>query len=107
GDECTAVVQEDVFGLDVAMHDTPFVRVLQCVSDFARDAYRINHRELMLARESSAQCFSLHVRHHVEKKSVGGARVEQRKNVRMLQIGGKLDLLQKAFGAGNRGELRV
>ena len=43
--------------------------------------------------------------HDVEQEAVGLARVEQRQDVGMLEIGGDLDLGQEALGADDGGEL--
>ena len=47
---------------------------------------------------------TLDVRHHVVEEPVGFTRIEERQDVRMLQIGGGLDLLDKPLGPERRGE---
>ena len=44
-------------------------------------------------------------RHHVEQERVGLPGVVQRQDVRVLQVGGGLDLGEEAVGADHRGEL--
>ena len=60
---------------------------------------RFVDRELPLAVESLAKRFAFDVRHHVIEKTVGFARIEQRKDVRMIQPRRELDLAQKTLGA--------
>ena len=43
--------------------------------------------------------------HDVEQEAVGLARVEERQDVRVLEVGGELDLGQEPLGADHGGEL--
>ena len=61
------------------------VRVVERRADLLREADRVLHRELMLAREAVAQRLAFDEGHHVEEESVGLPGVEQRQDVRMLQ----------------------
>jgi hypothetical protein len=76
-------VQQDVLRLDVAVHHTEPMRVLERLRDLRRDADRILHRQLVLPVQSVPQAFPLHVRHHVEEEAAGLAGVEEREDVRM------------------------
>ena len=107
GDQRAAVVQQDVLGLDVAVDHAVPVRVVERVGDLARDPHRVVDRELLLAVEPVAERLALDERHDVVEEAVGLARVEQREDVRMLQIGGELDLGEEPLGAEHRGELGV
>ncbi len=98
-------MQEDVLGLDVAVDDAVLVGVLQRVGDLASDTERIVDGKLLLALEPVAERFAVDERHHVEHGAVDGARVEEREDVRVLQIRGGLDLRQEAVGADDGGEL--
>ena len=62
-------------------------------------------RELLLAVEPVAQRLALDEGHDVEEVAVGLARVEQRQDVRVLEVGRELDLGQEALGADHGGEL--
>jgi hypothetical protein len=86
-----------MFRLDVAVDDAGGVGVLQCVRDFARDAYGGVHRELTFALESAAERFSSNVRHPVKQEPVGITAVQQRQNVRMLQPRRRPDLGEKTL----------
>ena len=60
---------------------------------------------LFLPREPIAHRFALDERHHVEQEAVRDARIEERQDVRMLQIRRRLDLGEKALGADHGGQL--
>ena len=81
------------------------VRCADGVGHFARDAQRVVDRQLPLPVETRAQCFASDERHHVVQQPVGGARVEQRQDMRMLQLGGDLDLTQKPLGPERRAQV--
>ena len=81
------------------------VGVVERVGDLAGDPYGLVHRELLLARQPDAEALALDVRHDVEDEAVGLARVEQRQNVGVLEVGGGLDLGQEPLGAEDGGQL--
>ena len=101
------VVQQDVLGLDVAVHDAMPMRVLQRRRHLGGDADRVVDRQLLLAIEPRAQRLAVDEGHHVEQLSRRVSRVEQRQDVRMLQAGRDLDLLEEALGADHRRQLGV
>ena len=107
GDERLAVVQQDVLGLEVAMDDAVAVRVVERAGDRGGDADRFVDRELLLAIEPRAQRLAFDERHHVEEQPVGLARVEQRQQVRVLEVGRDLDLGEESLDAEDRAELRA
>jgi hypothetical protein len=55
GEQDPAVAQEDVLGLDVAVHDALLVRVLQCARHLPADAHRLLDAELGLPLEPLPQ----------------------------------------------------
>jgi hypothetical protein len=99
--------EHDVFGLDVAMHHSLFVRVGQRVRHVGRNAHGVSDRELFFSVESVAQRLALNVRHHVVEEASGGARVVQRQDVRMLQPRGRFDLEEEPVGPESRREFGV
>ncbi len=105
GDQRPIVVQQDVLGLDVAVDDAVPVGVVERVGDLARDPDGVGDRELLLAAQPVAQRLALDERHDVEEAAVRLARVEQRQDVRVLQIRRQLDLGEEPLGADHRGEL--
>ena len=68
---------------------------------------RLVDGELLLALEVLAQRLALDVRHHVVQKSFDLARIEQRKDVRVIEPRRDLDLAEKPVGAERRGEFRM
>ncbi len=107
GDQSAAVVEQNVVRLDVAMDHAAPVGILQPGGDFSRDPDRLRHRQLGFALEPGAERLTLHVGHDVEDRVQDLARIEQRKDVGMLEIGGSLDLLQEAAGSKEGREVRV
>src|SRR6266404_2521705 len=69
--------------------------------------YRFFDWKLSLAFEAFPQRLSLDIRHYVIEESFRFARVEQRKDVGVIQSRCKLDLTEKTIGAKRRRELRV
>ena len=87
------------------MDDTVPVRVVQRARDRRRQTHRIVHRQLLLALDPRAQRLALDVGHHIEQQSVGGAAVEEREQIRVLQVRGNLDLAEKALDADDGAEI--
>ena len=105
------------------MDDAVPVRVRQRAGDFGRDPERVGHRQLLLAGEPLPQRLALYVRHHVVQRretrvpgrelarvsrlsTLDESAVEQRQDVRMLEVRRRADLGEEAIGADRRGELR-
>ena len=63
--------------------------------------------QLLFTIQSLAQRFTLDVRHYIVQKSIGRARVEERKYVRMIESRGELDLSQETIRAERCGEIRM
>ena len=105
GHQRLAVVQQDVLRLDVPVHHAVAVGVVERRGDLGGDPHRVGHGELLLPVHPVAQRLPLDERHDVEEVAVGLARVEQRQDVRVLQVGRELDLGQEPLGADDRGEL--
>jgi hypothetical protein len=78
---------------------------LESAGYLLHQCHRLVHGKLFLPIETVAKRVTLHVRHHVEEEAVGRARVEQRQDVRVLQVGGGLDLGEETLGAHDRREL--
>ena len=107
GDDRLAVAQQNVLGLDVPMDDAVPVRVVERECRLARDTHRVGNRKLPFARHSIAKRFALDERHRVPEQPVRGPRIVHAQDVRMLQIGGELDLLLEPVRAECRAEVRV
>jgi hypothetical protein len=81
------------------------VGVVQGVGHLGGDPDGVGHRQLLLPIEALPERLALDERHHVEQEAVGLARVEQGQDVRVLQVGGELDLGQEALGPDHGCEL--
>ncbi len=81
------------------------MRVVQRVGHLGRDPHRLLDPQLLLAVQLVAQRLALDVGHDVVEEAIGLARIEQREDVGVLQVGGGLDLLHEPVGAQHRGEL--
>ena len=76
GDERGAIVQQNIFRLDVAMNDVLTMRVVERTRDFTRDANRVGNRQLSLAFQSCAQRFARYQRHDVIQQAIRLTAVE-------------------------------
>ena len=83
------------------------VGVVQGVGHGHGDLHRLVDAELRLAIELAPQRLAVDERHHVVEEAVGGAGVEERQDVGMLQRGGGLDFHHEPLGADDGGELRL
>ena len=101
-----AVVQQHVLGLDVAVDHPVSVRVIQCRRHRLGDFEGVADGQLLLAMQPLSQRLALHQWHDIVKKRVRLARVVERQNVRVLQVGRDLDLLQEPLGPNHRGQFR-
>src|SRR5688572_10008928 len=99
-------MQQNVLRLDVPVNDAVAVRILERVSHFAGDPQRVVYRELLLARDPVAERLAFHEWHDVEDGPLDLTGIEERKNVRMLQVRRGLDLGEKPLSANYRGKLR-
>ena len=97
-------MQQDVLGLDVAVDDAVAVGVVERRGGLGGDAHRVGHGQLLLAADPVADGLALDERHDVIEEAVGVARVDESQDVRVLQVGGGLDLGQEAFGADDGAE---
>ena len=98
-------MQQDVFGLDVAVDHAVAVRVIECTGDATGQPDRLLDGQVLLSLEAVPQRFTCHVRHHIVDQAPGLAGIEQWQDVRVLQPGGHPDLTQEALDAEHGGEL--
>ena len=89
------VVQENVLGLNVAMHDILAMGIVECPRDRRRDGDRVTERKLRLPFEPAPERLALDVGHDVEEDIADRAGIEQRDDVRVLEVGRDSDLLQE------------
>jgi len=105
GDERLAAREQDVARLDVPVDHSLLVRDRQRRRHRRRDPHRLVHRKLLLPVDSVPKRLPLDVGHGEEEEAVGIARVEERQDVRVLQVRRRLDLGQEALGTDDGGEL--
>ena len=106
-DERLAVVEEDVFRFEVPVNDAVAVRIVERARHCARQADRLVDGELLLTLQARAERFAGHIRHDVEEQPFRLARVEERQEMRVLQVRGDANLGKKPLGPEERAELRV
>jgi hypothetical protein len=97
--------EEDVLGLDVAMHQSHRVGMPECVSDLFGDLECVLDGELLLPPQAIAQRLALDVRHRVEELAVRFTAVVEREDVRVVELGRDLDLAEEALTTERRREL--
>src|SRR5437762_1109546 len=108
GDEGLSLLEENVLRLEIAMDDVMPVRVVEGAGDRCRYADRLLDGELLLAIEALSERLAFDEGHDIEQRPVRRlARVEERKEIRMLEMGSDADLGEEAFDAHDGGELRV
>ena len=90
--------EKHILRLEVAVHHASTVRVRQRVGQLADDAGPVRHRQRALARETSAQRFAVHVRHHVKQQAVRITRVVDAEHVGVCQPSRDADLMEEALG---------
>jgi hypothetical protein len=95
GDERVIVGEQDIFRLDVAVHDPLPVGIVEGDRDLARQAQRLVHRDGAVARQTLAERLPRDVRHRVPQLTDGLTRVVDRQDVGMLEAGGELDFPQE------------
>ena len=87
---------QDVGGLDVAMHEPVVVRLGQGGGDLGDDRDRARRLEPLLLREQRAEVGALDVAHGEVERPALRARVEDRHHVRMIQACGQPALALEA-----------
>jgi hypothetical protein len=100
-----AVVEQDVLRLDVAVNDPLPVGVVERPRHLPGDPHGVLHRQVLLAGKPVAERFAIDERHHIEDRRLDPARVMERQDVRMLQVGRGADLGQEPLGAEDGGQL--
>ena len=105
GHQRVAPGEHHVVGLDVAMHHAVLVRVGERIDHFGDQPHRFVHRQLAFAGQPLAKRLARHVRHDVVEEAVGVAGVEQRQDVRVLQLRGDLDFAEEARRPQRGGEI--
>ncbi len=107
GDQRVAALEQDVLRFDVAVDNPASVRVPQRIGHLAGNPERFGNRELPVASEPGAEGLAVDEGHHVKQEPRRLARLVERQDVGMLEVGGRPDFGQEPLGAEGRGELGV
>ena len=89
------------------MDDAGLVRVGERVAHVAQQEHDVVHRQRSLAREAMPKRGAGLVRHHEVQRPAGFPGVEERHNVRMVELRDDRDLAQEPLGGERRVELRA
>ena len=82
-----------------------FVTNYVLLGGLAGDSHRVVERELLLAVESAPERLAFDERHDVVQDAIGLARIVQREDVRVLEVGREPNLPEEPLGADGGGEL--
>jgi len=96
-----------VFRPEVAVDDSPAVRLMQGIRDLGGDPNHILERQAPFPPYPVPQRLAIHVRHGVPQESGGTAGIVKRDDVRVGQTGKELDLTLESLGAQHMGQVRV
>ncbi len=102
-----AVVDQYVLGLDVAVNHVVPMRIVQRGRHRLGNVDRLVDAQLLLALDFFPQGVPFHVRHHVEQEAVRFARIVERQDVRVLEVGGDPDFVQEPLGTDQGREFRA
>jgi hypothetical protein len=97
--------QQDVLGLDVAVHHPAGMRRCQRIGHVVEDPHRLAYGQLALLAQPVAQRRPRHVWHHVVEEARRLPGVVHGEDVGVLQVGGDGDLAQEPLG--RRRQLRA
>ena len=106
GDQGLIALEQDVFRLDITMKDALPVGVLERADDLRGEPDRLPDRELPLPTQPASQRLALDEGHDVEQHTPGGAGIEQRKDMGVLEIGGHPDFFEESLGADHGHQFR-
>ena len=94
-----AVLEKNIFGLDVAVDDALLVRVVQRLGDLAGDLDGVGKWKLFLPIEPASQRLTADERHDVPDLPAGLSRIVDRENVRVTEAGHDVDFALEALDA--------
>ena len=100
-------LEQDVLGLDIAMHDVAAVRVVQRARHLPGDLHGFLHGEPRVPPQPVAQRLALHVGHDVIEEARRLPGIVQREDVRVREPGGDGDLAQEARRPDAQGQVRM
>ncbi len=100
-------MQEDVFRLDITVHDAMLVRVGERGRDLGGKPHGSVHRQRRSVVEPLSQGFPLDVRHHEKEEAFGLPGIVELQDMGMAQFGDDLDFAQEPVGAESGGHIRA
>jgi hypothetical protein len=106
-DQGMARLEQDVFGLDVAVDHALLVSVVECARHFTHQGHDFGRGESAPAKQSLPQRLAFHERHDVVDPSHRLARFNEHQDVGMGEARGDLDLAREPLGAERRAQLHV
>ena len=83
------------------------MRVVESRRHIFRDLECVLDAELLLPVNLVPEGVPFHIRHHVVEELLSLTRIEERQDMGMLQIRGRLDLSEEALRPNNRSQLRL
>ena len=95
--DAASFVEQQVLGLDVAMHNAAVMGKLQRIAKRRDNGERLLGRELAGAQQLP-EIRAIHEFHQQKIKAAGLAEIMNRNNVRVIQSGERLRLAGEAFG---------
>ena len=98
---------QDVLGLDVAVHDAGGMRVRQRIGHFRKKLGHVRKGNRIRPLQSLAQAVAFDEGHDVVKKAVRLAGIEHAQDVRMVQARGDANLVLEALGSERHRDLRL
>ena len=105
GEEDVAVRHQNIFWLDIAMDDAVTVGVRQRIGELLKDPDDVVDREPAHAFDVAVERLAIDEWHHVEESGTARPRVEERQDVRVLQLTRRTNFIEKAFDVDRRGHL--
>jgi hypothetical protein len=99
--------EHDVLRLDVAVHDTFAVGIVQRLGDLASELYSLFDRETFVTLQPLAERLPDDAGHDIVIEPVGFPRIEQRQDHRVLELSGDVYFLEESLRGERLGYSRL
>ncbi len=100
-------MQQDILRLDIPVYHIVAMGVVQCCGDRPRDRQNVVDRDLLLAVQTLPERLPFDEGHDIVEEAAGRTRIEERQDVRVLELRCNLDLAEKPLGTNDGGQLRA
>ena len=97
--QCVAVGQHDIVRFDVAVHHALGVRLGEGIHHVPENPHDFGDGQLALPHQLLPQRLAVDVWQDIIKETVGVTRVDQHKDVGVIELGGDLDLAKEPLGS--------